>query len=513
MLTNHRSRLLTCCVCLHIAFLTPPAGAITFEELVRSFDVLETVAGTAQVTGRAVNGWQASMEGGPAVAAELSRPHMTMADWRGNLVIADKDAHSIRTVSATDGTIQTWVGGTDVGGFNGDGPASEVVLNAPNGLYTFPNGTTYVLDLNNSLIRRVSIEGEVTTIVDDPAGLGAGRGLWVSPDEQTIYYSAGTDVRRWTAAEGISTYASGFIQLGNLTVDPSDGNVVATDREGHAVYKLLPNGTRQRIAGNGQESGGSSGMPATQVGLKEVRGVHFHPEGGYLLATHDGGQIWFVDDNDTVHLLIDGDDDGTHAGDGQLLSVPGRKISEPRAVVMAPDGDLIVTEHDGGYIRVAESLQPYLMGDFDQNRELDANDIDLLTESFRDGTHWQTLDVTFDGLVDQQDRDHWVNELRNTSYGDSNLDGVFDSSDFVEVFTRGKYEDATPLNAGWADGDWNGDGDFTSGDLVTAFVSGGYQQPTAASQVPEPMPFTPIIVAVFSLFWSTRRRRWASVGG
>ncbi len=285
--------------------------AISFDDLLESFDVLQTVAGTARITGDAVNGWLPEMEGGPAVEAELSRPHITMADLQGNLYIADKDAHAIRRV-ATDGTIHT-IAGTSVAGFNGDGLATLTQLNQPNGLYTFPNGTTYILDLGNSMIRKLSTDGQLTTVVTDPQGIFIGRGLWVSPDESTIFYCSGNEVRQWTPGTGSVTYASGFAELGNLAVDPSDGMVVVTDRRSHSVYKLHEDGSRERIAGNGTTSGGGSGQPALVTGLDEVRGIFFHPEGGYLLATHHGGQVWFVDDNQTIHLLIDGDNRGQHA--------------------------------------------------------------------------------------------------------------------------------------------------------------------------------------------------------
>ena len=58
--------------------------------------------------------------------------------------------------------------------------------------------------------------------------------------------------------------------------------------------------------------------------------------------------------------------------------------------------------------------------------------------------------------------------------GDSNFDGVFDSSDIVLVMQAGEYEDATPNNSTFAEGDWNGDGDFTTSDFVTAFAAGTY---------------------------------------
>ena len=329
----------------------PHCLALSFEDLLASYGVPQTVAGTANITAKDVNGWLPEMEGALAVDAELSRPHMTMADDQGNLYIADKDAHAIRLVTPS-GTIQT-IAGTNVAGFNGDGLGPQTQLDHPNGLYTFPDGMTYILDLGNSMIRKLSTEGQLTTVLTDPLGILAGRGLWVSPDESVIYYASGDKVRKWTAETGISTYASGFAELGNLAVDPADGRVVVTDRSGHGVYRLYDDGSRQPVAGNETTFGGGSGQPALLTGLDEVRGIYFHPEGGYLLATHQGGQVWFVDDNEIIHLLIDGDDDrGTHAGDGLPLDSPGKKLSEPRAVTLSPAGDLIITEHDGGYVRL-----------------------------------------------------------------------------------------------------------------------------------------------------------------
>ena len=58
--------------------------------------------------------------------------------------------------------------------------------------------------------------------------------------------------------------------------------------------------------------------------------------------------------------------------------------------------------------------------------------------------------------------------------GDSNRDGVFDSSDLVLVFQAGEYEDQIQGNSTFAEGDWNGDGDFDSSDLVYAFQAGTY---------------------------------------
>ena len=350
-------RNITFSICL--TFLAETACSTEFQDLLNSFGSLQTIAGTGRYRSRDFNGWNTSMEGGSAMAAELSRPHMTMADTAGNLYIADKDANAIRKV-LLDGKIHT-VAGTNVAGFNGDGFGPSTQLDHPNGLYTLPDGTTYILDLGNSMIRRLGTDGQLTTVIQDPTTIRVGRGLWVSPDESLIYYATldsanglSGAVKRWTPADGLSTYATGFDALGNLDVDPTDGNLVITDRGGHRVYKVFSDGTNEPIAGNGTITGGGNGFNALQTGLNEVRGIHFRDDGSYLLATHDGGQVWFVDTDDVIHLLVDGNNDHSHAGDGLPLSSPGKKISEPRAVTLAPDGDLIITESDFGYIRIAE---------------------------------------------------------------------------------------------------------------------------------------------------------------
>ena len=123
-----------------------------------------------------------------------------------------------------------------------------------------------------------------------------------------------------------------------------------------------------------------------------------------------------------------------------------------------------------------------LEGDFDGNDELDAADIDMPSAAIRDGVTDAKFDLDGDGSVATGDRTAWVEQLRDTFLGDSNLDGEFSSADFVTVFSARQYEDGIPENSTWETGDSNGDGDF-----VTAFAAGGYGKgPRAVATVPEP---------------------------
>ena len=146
-------------------------------------------------------------------------------------------------------------------------------------------------------------------------------------------------------------------------------------------------------------------------------------------------------------------------------------------------------------------------GDFDEDGQLTAADIDLLTAESAAMTNDQGFDLTGDGLVNEEDRVAWVEDAANTFFGDSNLDGEFNSTDFVTVFGAGQYEDGIAGNSTWETGDWNGDGDFSSSDFVTAFSSGGYEKgPRAAQAVPEPTTLSLFAIAMLGIFEIRRRR-------
>ena len=125
-------------------------------------------------------------------------------------------------------------------------------------------------------------------------------------------------------------------------------------------------------------------------------------------------------------------------------------------------------------------------GDFNGDFNVDEVDIDLLCAEIRSDGLDDSFDLTGDGAINQADMDELITNILETEFGDSNLDGLFNSGDFVQVFQRGQYEDAVEDNSNWGDGDWNCDGDFSSSDLVVAFQNGGYTSavpaPSIASQ-------------------------------
>jgi hypothetical protein len=106
-----------------------------------------------------------------------------------------------------------------------------------------------------------------------------------------------------------------------------------------------------------------------------------------------------------------------------------------------------------------------------------------------------------DGQVNDADRKYWVDDetVKNSWMGDADLNGEFNSQDFVQVLNVGKYE--TGKFATWEEGDWNADLRFTSGDLVSVFTSGGYElgPKPAVAAVPEPAGPALLLVGILAV--------------
>lgn len=148
----------------------------------------------------------------------------------------------------------------------------------------------------------------------------------------------------------------------------------------------------------------------------------------------------------------------------------------------------------------ALSLPLVPAGDLNGDGVIGAADIDLISSALLDGLDDSRFDVNLDGAVTRLDHAFWVHDssMANTFYGDANLDGEFNSTDLIEVFQAGEYEDNLPLNSNWATGDWNGDGEFDSSDFIVAFQDSGFERGPrlAVTTVPEPLSTLPWFVGL-----------------
>lgn len=111
---------------------------------------------------------------GPGTEARFRTPSGVVLDRDGRLYVADTGNHAIRRVSP-EGEVTT-LAGDGVAGYR-DGPADRARFHAPMGLTVDDAGTVYVADTYNDRIRSISPEGRVSTVAGaDGPGFADGPG-------------------------------------------------------------------------------------------------------------------------------------------------------------------------------------------------------------------------------------------------------------------------------------------------------------------------------------------------
>lgn len=155
-------------------------------------------------------------------AARFNYPSGVAVDNKGNVYVADKDNHRIRKITK-EGVVSTLAGSGAPGDANGKkGTAS---FNLPSGVAVDSQDNVYVADLGNHRIRKITSEGQVSTL----AGSGKGR-----------------------FADGQETAAS-FNGPSGVAVD-GEGYVYVADRYNHRIRQITPEGKVTTLAGNGAAS-------------------------------------------------------------------------------------------------------------------------------------------------------------------------------------------------------------------------------------------------------------------
>ena len=112
---------------------------------------------------------------GAAATALFSQPFALTQDSVGILYVADSGNNTIRRI-AIDGTVSTLAGLAGSSGTT-DGTGSAARFNSPSGIAIGPDGDLYVAERNSHLIRRVTTAGVVTTYAGSTVGYLDGTAL------------------------------------------------------------------------------------------------------------------------------------------------------------------------------------------------------------------------------------------------------------------------------------------------------------------------------------------------
>ncbi|MCA8256399.1 hypothetical protein LGM89_24320 [Burkholderia sp. AU31624] len=146
--------------------------------------------------------------------ASFNHPTGIAVDGAGSLYVADTENNLIRKITAT-GLVTTLAGSGQRG--STDGLSGNALFNHPMGIVVDGAGSIYVADTENSLIRKITAAGLVTTLVGSghtgsADGLGRNASfnhpMGIAADAADILYVADTEsnlIRRITAAGLVTT--------------------------------------------------------------------------------------------------------------------------------------------------------------------------------------------------------------------------------------------------------------------------------------------------------------------
>ena len=300
-----------------------PDGALWFCEYtgqrirkIARDGTISTVAGNGE---RGYTG-----DGGPALQASFNRPHELRFDQGGNCFIADMTNHAIRRIDAKTGIITTFAG-TGQRGYSGDGgPAEKAALASPHSIQFGPDGSLYICDIGNHVIRRVDMR---TGVISTFAGTGKAG---ATPDGAPI---AGTPLR------------------GPRSLDfDRHGNLWLATREGNQVFKFdLRAGTIHHIAGTGKAGFTGNGGPAKEATLSGPKGIAIDGEGNVWLADTESHSVRMIDMKTGKLELIAGIGAKGDGPDGDPLKCAMARL---HGIYVDRDGAVYIGDSETHRIRV-----------------------------------------------------------------------------------------------------------------------------------------------------------------
>jgi streptogramin lyase len=300
-----------------------PDGAIWFCEYtgqrirrVAQDGTISTVAGTGEKS--------YSGDDGPALAATFNLPHELRFDGAGNLFIADMANHAIRRIDAKTNVITTFAGTGKRGYAGDDGPSSEALLNSPHSIQFGPDGSLYICDIGNNVIRRVDMStGRISTF----AGTGKPG---PTPDGAPI---AGTPLR------------------GPRSLDfDREGNLWLATREGNQVFKFdLKAGVIHHVAGTGEQGFTGNGAPAKHAKLSGPKGIAIDGAGNVWLADTESHTVRMIDVATGTIELIAGTGDKGDGPDGDPSKCAMNRL---HGVFVDADGSIFIGDSEAHRVRV-----------------------------------------------------------------------------------------------------------------------------------------------------------------
>lgn len=247
---------------------------------------------------------------GAATAARFRLPWKSAVDAAGNIFVADRDNHCIRKITP-DGMVSTFAG-QGTAGF-ADGDKTTAMFNQPLDVAVDAAGNVYVADNLNHRIRKITPDGNVSTLAGDgTAGYADGAG---------------------TAAR--------LKNPSGLSLDTA-GNLVVADRLNHRIRKVTIAGEVSTLAGDGTS------------GYKDGDAVTARFADPYGITVDGNGNILVADLNNNKVRKLTSSAVSTVAGTGKgFLDGPGAsaQLNQPTDICTDAAGNIFVADLGNNCIR------------------------------------------------------------------------------------------------------------------------------------------------------------------
>ena len=260
----------------------------------------------------------------------LNHPTQFVPMQDGTLTLVSWHNHKLRSYNPDTGMVVITCG--NAAGFKGDeGPARTALLDQPSQMVLADDGTQYILDQRNQIVRSIDPTGTIHTIAGTPKMPGFGGDGGPATKAQ-LSFPAGSNP---PTGGGLALH---------------DGYLYIADTLNHRIRALdLQEGTIETIAGTGEKGFSGDGGDATEAQLNNPRKLTIGPDDRLYVGDQDNNRIRAINLETGKIKTVAGNGKTGFSGDG--VKPTETSIDHPVGVTFDEDGAMYIMDTLNSRIR------------------------------------------------------------------------------------------------------------------------------------------------------------------